>query len=473
MNLTKLSALLLPLSFFAIQAQAQISGTCNLSSLNGTYPYLLSGTVKNGNGATVSYEELGKLSLDGKGGLSGSSTTSTAGVIGQTTFTGGTYSVQSNCSGTGTWTANSLTTTFSFQIVNGGSLALVLVTVANNVVDGRFYRPANVTGALCGAGTVSGTYGVLLGGNTYAGGVSTRYDLEGQVAFDGKGGLSFNAGMVNQGASGATPLTGAGTYSISSDCSGTAQIVTANGALNYVVARVEGGAVIILEADTNTTVTGTANPQDIQQILPQFVFGGGWYSALYFTNSNSSSVSFTVTFTDDSGNPMTVPGVNGQVTLAAHATVALEAQNTGPLTQGYATVTLPAGVTGYGVFRQIVPGRPDQEAVVLLRNASSTFSTLTWDEIGSTTSVAIVNTSAVATTVNITVYDQAGRLVGPSSVALQPYAKTENALRSLLGFSGIVGLRGTAQFSVSTGSIAVLGLRFGASAFTSIPATQQ
>jgi hypothetical protein len=279
--------------------------------------------------------------------------------------------------------------------------------------------------------------------------------------------------MVNQGASGATPLTGNGTYSIASDCSGTAQIASASGALNFVVARIEGGAVIILEADPNTTISGTANPQAIQQILPQFVFGGGWFSALYFTNSNSSTVSFTVTFTDDSGNPMTVPGLNGQVTLAAHASVALEAQNTGPLTQGYATVTLPAGVTGYGIFRQIVPGRPDQEAVVPLRSAASTFSTLTWDEIGFTTSVAIVNTSAVATTVNITVYDQAGRQVGTSSVNLQPYAKTENALRSFLGFGGVVGLRGSAQFSVSTGSIAVLGLRFGAAAFTSVPATQQ
>ena len=469
MYLTKLSALLLPLSFFAIHAQAQISGTCNNSSLNGTYPYLLSGTVKNGN-SNVAYEELGKLSVDGKGGLSGSSTTSTAGVPAQTTFSG-TYSVQSNCSGTGTWTTNSQTTTFSFQIVNGGSLALVLVTVANNVVDGRFYRPATVTGALCGAGTVSGTYGLLLGGNTFAGGVSTRYDLESQVAFDGKGGLSLN-GMVNQGA-GAVPLTGNGTYSIASDCSGTVQISTASGALSFVVARIEGGTVILLEADPNTTISGTANPQNIQQILPQFVFGGGWYSALYFTNTNSSTVSFTVTFTDDSGNPMTVPGVNGQVTLAPHATVAVEAQNIGPLTQGYATVTLPAGVTGYGVFRQIVPGRPDQEAVVLFRSAASTFSTLTWDEIGFTTAVAIVNTSAAATTVNITVYDQAGRLVGTSSVNLQPYAKTENALRSLLGFGGVVGLRGFAQFSVSTGSIAVLGLRFGPSAFTSIPATQQ
>jgi len=472
MYLRKLSTLLLPLSFFALQAQAQISGACSNSSLNGAYPYLLSGTVKSGN-ANVSYQELGKLSLDGKGGITGSSTTSTAGVIAPTSFSGS-YSVQSNCAGTGSWSANSQTTTFSFQIVNGGSLVLVAVTVAGSVVDGRFYRPASVTGAQCGSGAVSGTYGVLLGGETYAGGVATRYNLEGQFAFDGKGGLTLNAATANQGASGGVPVTGPGTYSIGSDCMGTAQISSSGGALNYLVARTEGGTVIILETDANTTIAGAGNPQDIDQVMPQFVFGGGWYSALYFTNSNSSSVSFTVTFTTDAGTPMTVPGVNGQVSLDAHATVVVEPSSiSGPLVQGYATLALPAGVTGYGVFRQIVPGRPDQEAIVLFRSARSTFSTLTWDEIGFTTGVSIVNTSGAATTVTITVYDINGRVLITKPVNLQANAKIEDTLKNILGFPSMTGMRGSAQFSVGTGSIAVLGLRFGAAAFTSIPATQE
>ena len=79
--------MLLPLTFLGLQAQAQTSVACTNASLNGTYHYLFSGTVKSGN-ATASYEELGKLSLDGKGGLTGSSTTSTAGVIAQTSFSG-------------------------------------------------------------------------------------------------------------------------------------------------------------------------------------------------------------------------------------------------------------------------------------------------------------------------------------------------------------------------------------------------
>jgi hypothetical protein len=57
-------------------------------------------------------------------------------------------------------------------------------------------------------------------------------------------------------------------------------------------------------------------------------------------------------------------------------------------------------------------------------------------------------------------------------VSLPPYGKTETALRGLTGLAGVVGLRGSAQFSVSSGSIAVLGLRFGGAAFTSIPAAQ-
>jgi hypothetical protein len=63
------------------------------------------------------------------------------------------------------------------------------------------------------------------------------------------------------------------------------------------------------------------------------------------------------------------------VSLAPHATAILEAPNTGNLNQGYATASLPGGVIGYGVFRQSVPGVPDQEAVVPLASSTSTGTT--------------------------------------------------------------------------------------------------
>ena len=43
------------------------------------------------------------------------------------------------------------------------------------------------------------------------------------------------------------------------------------------------------------------------QILPQLAFGGGWYTALYFANTNTAPVSFTVSFIGNDGNPVEHP----------------------------------------------------------------------------------------------------------------------------------------------------------------------
>ena len=222
------------------------------------------------------------------------------------------------------------------------------------------------------------------------------------------------------------------------------------------------------------TTTGTSASSSRSSILPQFAFGGGWYSALYFTNLTGAAVSFPVSFVGDAGTPLTVPSLGGsttQVKLAAYGTAIIEAPNVDSLTQGYATVTLPGGVFGYGVFRQSVAGHSDQEAVVPLSDAGASSNTLTWDETNLTTAVAIVNPGSTAATVDVTLWDESGNTIGTSSVALPPNGKTAAALRSLPGLSGMLGKRGSAQFKVSTGSVDVLGLRFGPGAFTSIPTT--
>ena len=161
------------------------------------------------------------------------------------------------------------------------------------------------------------------------------------------------------------------------------------------------------------------------------------------------------------------------VNLAPHATAILEAPDVGNLTQGYVTASLPGGVTGYGVFRQSVPGVPDQEAVVPLASSTSSGSTLTWDDTVYTTGVAIANPSTVPVTVSITVWKSSGAVIGTSSIPLAAGAKIEAALRSISGLSAVAGNSGSAQFTVSSGSVAVLGLRFNGTAFTSIPSAQQ
>ena len=472
MKLFKLGIMLLAVFFLSRQAQAQCANT----NLNGVLFYTLSGTIKSGS-STVAYQELGKVTADGNGNLTGTTTTSSAGVIATMPVTG-TYAIQTNCSGTATLTSTANTAQLTLQLVNGGGLTLVSVTSSGSteIADGRFFRAANATGSVCGNGTLEGAYGALIAGGTFAGTVRTAYELDTQIVFDGKGGITSANGVLTSGTTPGTPTTGTGTYSIAADCSGTAQVISAAGTLNFLLARVQGGTLLIMENDANSTVNGQANPQQLQSVLPQFVFGGGWYSALYFSNGTSNTVSFLVTFTLDNGTPLALPGVGNskQITLAPLGTAIIEAQNVGStINQGYASVTLPAGVNGYGVFRQSVTGKPDQEAVVGLKNANATSNTLTWDDTNFTTSVAMVNPSTVAATVSITVWDVNGNVIGTSTQGLQPGTKIESAMRGFLGLAGMAGQRGSALFSVPTGNVSVLGLRFGPTAFTSIPTTEQ
>ena len=228
------------------------------------------------------------------------------------------------------------------------------------------------------------------------------------------------------------------------------------------------------------TVTYTVNSSGTgggaTRILPQFAFGGGWYTALYFTNINSSPVSFTVSFLGDNGQPLTVPNLGGStvtVNLAARGTTIIEAPNVGALSQGYVSAALPAGVTGYGVFRQSLAGITDQEAVVPLSGSNATTCTLIFDETTFVTGVAIVNLGSLDTTVTVTVRDNQGNAIGTGSIPLSAKTKTAKALRDIPGLAGVVGKMGSADFSVSLGNVAALGLRFNGPAFTSIPTSDR
>ncbi len=213
------------------------------------------------------------------------------------------------------------------------------------------------------------------------------------------------------------------------------------------------------------------------KVLPHFVFGGGWYSALYFTNTTTNPASVRLSFLADDGSPLNVPSVGGSsmiINLGSRATTLVEAPNTGNLVEGYVSALLPDTVTGYGVFRWAVQGQPDQEAVVPFSGSTSTTSTLIWDDKNLVTAVAIVNPSALATSVSITLRDMSGQnIIGTSSVALPPHGHTAAVLRNLAGLAGMAGQRGSADFVVSSGNVAVLGLRANGTALTSIPTTDR
>ena len=71
------------------------------------------------------------------------------------------------------------------------------------------------------------------------------------------------------------------------------------------------------------------------------------------------------------------------------------------------------------------------------------------------------------------VRDEAGLMIGNASVPLVARGKTAVVLRDLPGLSAMAGTRGSADFTVAFGNVAVLGLRFGGAAFTSIPVAER
>jgi hypothetical protein len=412
------------------------------------------------------YGELGSLVADGQGGVSGSSTSSTNGNI-QTYSVSGTYSVQNDCSGTMTLTINSVSTSLvNFEVLNGGQGAEMAFSTPSAVIAGRAYRVTE--GATqCTSASLSGSLGYLLSGKSG----NAVYSQEGHVFSDGQGSLVFTS-IVNVNGT-AVRIPGNGNYSLSGDCSGTAFVTSQLGNAHYVFGVVQDGrSALFLQTDTGATVYGTAESQDVPAtILPDFVYGGGFYSAIYFTNTGSSSVSFPVTFIGDDGNLLSVPSIGSStmVNLPAGGTTIIEAQNAGPLMQGYASMPLPSGVVTYGVFRKIALGVPDQEVVVPLSSSSYKHVSLTWDETNFVTGVAVVNPSSVATVVSVTARDAAGNVIGTGTLPLAANAKIAVVLRTIPGLEAIAGHRGTANFSVATGNVAVLGLRFSGSVFTSIP----
>lgn len=238
------------------QSGPQIGGgTCSTGTVNGTYFYLLTGAVSS-NGEAVPYAEIGKIVTDGAGNVSGQTYTSASG---QQTSAGlsGTYSVQSNCAGSMTYTINSETVTLAFQVVANGQAIVVAVSSSNAVVVGTAYAvTAGTSPANCSNASLSGAYGYTLYGNV----PGHFYSDAGQFVVDGNGNGTV-ASVANLGGT-VSQSTGSGSYSVSSDCSGTATVSNSVGTLHYRFAVVQDGQkAIFYGSDPGWTISGVFAPQ--------------------------------------------------------------------------------------------------------------------------------------------------------------------------------------------------------------------
>ena len=108
-----------------------------------------------------------------------------------------------------------------------------------------------------------------------------------------------------------------------------------------------------------------------------------------------------------------------------------------------------------------------------LSGVTATTSTMIFDETSYTTGVAVVGLGPAAVTVSVTAYNSLGKTLGTGSIQLAANGKTAVLLKDITGLSGIVGQLGSVDFSVSSGNVAVLGIRTNGLAFTSIPTSDR
>jgi len=142
---------------------------------------------------------------------------------------------------------------------------------------------------------------------------------------------------------------------------------------------------------------------------------------------------------------------------------------------GWAEIITDQWVTGFATFRQVVPGRPDQEAAVPVNVATPRRMVLPFDNTrGYVTTVAVANLSETQPANIIVVFrdDQGQRILQAELPVLPPSGHRAFALRDL--FPAIANRKGAVEFSeVGTGEMSLIGLRFAdTGAYTSLKATR-
>jgi hypothetical protein len=222
--------------------------------------------------------------------------------------------------------------------------------------------------------------------------------------------------------------------------------------------------VVALGDSATTTVTGTS------YAVPQIAYGGGWYTAIYLANLNASAVTATLALYGSGGASLTIPGLSGgALQVGPNGTSVIEFPNSGNLTQGWLSLTLPPGLVGYAVLRQSVPNQPDQETVLPFSAVASQNADMPYDDSTRTTTVAIANPGTAAIAVTATAYQADGTIVGTGSMSLAAMSQAAFALSGVSGLGGVSGTRGRVTFTTASGSFAVMGVRFGGLAFAAIP----
>ncbi len=217
-----------------------------------------------------------------------------------------------------------------------------------------------------------------------------------------------------------------------------------------------------------------------RRTIPQIADGGAFKTSITLVNADKVPAVVSLVFRRSDGpdsrttQPWNIAIANNQpiqnVTIQPGNAYTVETAALENFTSiGWAEVISEQNVTGFAVYRQRLPGQPDQEAAVPVNQGDMQRFLLPFDNrAGFRTTMAIANLSTTQNAVvNVAFRDASGALIGGGPVKTIP-PQGHYAYRLIDDFPIIDGQEGVAEFTAVSGQISAVGLRFNpTSSFTS------
>lgn len=241
----------------------------------------------------------------------------------------------------------------------------------------------------------------------------------------------------------------------------------------YAVCCVTLGIPLLTVAQQKPRSTSTYT-SSIDGVVTHVVDGASWKTLITLVNVDTGVGAYVVEFHAEDGSPLvlqTTAGTSSTIagTLPPNGSTIIETAGTSAtLSQGWARVTTTNDISGNAIFRQSIPGSPVFEASMpIIIYVEDSDYILPFDHVTSATGVAIVNpVSYTAIQISVTFHDEQGNQFYTDSFSLGPLAHTSFSLAQR--YPQTQGRRGAVEISTTGLTMNVLGLRFGAAAFTSI-----
>ena len=230
--------------------------TCSASTLNGAYTFNATGFAESSNAVSGVANGTGLLQFDGQGSLMVNVATVISGAAPSTSTLTGSYLIASNCTGSATVSdssSHSFVLSFSIYSVaaTNTNFFVSLARTGDFLMTGAAHTAsAQPAGGTCSASTLNLSYALVLSGRgiSGAGNFTGSYQGIGTATFDGQGNVTL-AGTNNTNISRANAFSYKGTYSLSSNCTGTLITTTASPATFTIVVWNSGSAFALAGSD--------------------------------------------------------------------------------------------------------------------------------------------------------------------------------------------------------------------------------